>query len=163
MPPKKYLESSLETLALGQRIDRDELVRQLQELGYSRVPLVEDRGTFSARGAIVDVYAPGVEPPYRVELDDDGVSRIRTFDPDDQKTAGEVQALRLGPAREVPDAATALERAKRVVRDLCDEMNMPTLQAREITAELDRGSGALISNALLTAYYEQLDGSAMAA
>jgi len=157
MPPKRYLESNLETLALGQRIDRDELVRQLQELGYSRVPLVEDRGTFSARGAIVDVYAPGVEPPYRVELDDDVVSRIRTFDPDDQKTAGEVQALRLGPAREVPDAATALERAKRVVRDLCDEMNMPTLQAREITAELDRGSGALISNALLPAYYEQLD------
>ena len=36
-------------------------------------------------------------------------------------------------------------------------MNMPTLQAREITAELDRGSGALISNALLPAYYAQLD------
>ncbi|MCZ6805779.1 MAG: transcription-repair coupling factor, partial [Deltaproteobacteria bacterium] len=156
VPPKRYVESNLETLALGQQVDRDELVRRLQELGYLRVPLVEDRGTFSARGAIVDVYAPGADPPHRVELDDDVVSRIRTFDPDDQKTAGEVEAIQLGPAREVPDAPTALERAKRVVRELCDEMNMPTLQAREITAELDRGSGALISNALLPAYYEQL-------
>ncbi|MDH3199992.1 MAG: transcription-repair coupling factor [Myxococcales bacterium] len=157
VPPRSYLASSLQTLAVGQRIERDELVRLLQELGYLRVPLVEDRGTFSARGAIVDVYVPGAEPPYRVELDDDVVSRIRTFDPDDQKTAGEVGSIRLGPAREVPDAPTALERAKKIVRDLCDEMNMPTLRAREITAELDRGSGALISNALLPAYYEQLD------
>ncbi|MDH3622272.1 MAG: transcription-repair coupling factor [Myxococcales bacterium] len=157
VPPRSYLESSLQTLAVGQRIERDGLVKMLQELGYLRVPLVEDRGTFSARGAIVDVYVPGAEPPYRVELDDDVVSRIRTFDPDDQKTAGEVDSIRVGPSREVPDAPTALERAKKIVRDLCDEMNMPTLQAREITTELDRGSGALISNALLPAYYEQLD------
>ena len=156
-PPRSYLDASLQTLTLGQRIERDEIVGLLQKLGYLRVPLVEDRGTFSARGAIVDVYVPGAEPPYRVELDDDVVSRIRTFDPDDQKTAAEVEAIRLGPAREVPDEPAALERAKKVVRDLCDEMNMPTLQAREITTELDRGSGALISNALLPAYYEQLD------
>ncbi|NNE18508.1 MAG: hypothetical protein HKN10_08540 [Myxococcales bacterium] len=43
------------------------------------------------------------------------------------------------------------------MRELCDEMNMPTLQARELVAELDRGSGALTSNALLPAYFDRLD------
>ncbi len=157
VPPRSYLESSLRTLEVDQRIERDELVRLFQELGYLRVPLVEDRGTFSARGSIVDIYVPGAEPPYRIELDDDIISRIRTFDPEDQKTAAEATAIQLGPAREVPDAPMAVARAKKIVRDLCDDMNMPTLQAREITAELDRGSGALTSNALLPAYYEELN------
>jgi len=157
LPPRSYLQASRQVLEVAQQIDRDDLVRCLLELGYLRVPLVEDRGTFSARGAIVDVFVPGADPPYRIELDDELISRIRTFDPDDQKTSGDVDAVRVGPAREVPDAPEAIENAKRRVRELCDEINMPTLQARELTSELDRGSGAIASNALLPAYYERLD------
>jgi transcription-repair coupling factor (superfamily II helicase) len=157
VPPRNYVQSNLITLARGLTLEREELVQRLSSLGYLRVPLVEDRGTFSARGAIVDVYAPDSPLPCRIELDDDEVSRIRWFDPDDQKTSGEVEQVQLGPTREVPDAPGAIRRAKTRVRDLCDDINMPTLKAREIGTELDRGSGALISNALLPGYFEQLD------
>jgi transcription-repair coupling factor (superfamily II helicase) len=151
------VKSGLLSIEIGEQIERDELVQRLLELGYLRVPLVEDRGTFSARGALIDVFGPDAAMPFRIELDDDLIVRIRRFDPDDQKTADETDAVQLSAAREVPDTPAAITRAKAAVRELCDEMNMPTLQARELVAELDRGSGALISNALLPAYFEELD------
>ncbi len=157
VPPRAHVKSGILTIELGERIERDAFVGRLSELGYLRVPLVEDRGTLAARGALIDVYPPDAALPFRIELDDDEVRRIRRFDPDDQKTCDEVTDLRLGPAREVPDDPAAIARAKRSVRELCDEMNMPTLQARELIDELDRGSGALIANALLPAYFERLD------
>ncbi len=157
IPPLKHVKCGLLSIELGERIERDELVRRLLELGYLRVPLVEDRGTFAARGALIDVYGPDAAVPFRIELDDDLATRIRHFDPDNQKTADETDAVQLAAAREVPDTPTAIARAKTVVRELCDEMNMPTLQTRELIAELDRGSGALLSNALLPAYFDELD------
>jgi transcription-repair coupling factor (superfamily II helicase) len=157
LPSRKHVESELVSIEVGGQIEREGLIRRLSELGYLRVPLVEDRGTFSARGALIDVYPPDAMLPCRVELDDDRVTRIRRFNPEDQKGADEVDAIRLGPAREVPDAPTSIARAKAAVRELCDAMNMPTLRARELITELDRGSGALISNALLPAYFDGLD------
>ena len=157
IPPIEHVRSALLSMEIGKRIERDELVQRLSELGYLRVPLVEDPGTFSARGALIDVYGPDATLPVRIELDDDLISRIRHFDPDDQKTGDETDSVELAPSREVPDTPNAIAHAKTVVRELCDGMNMPTLQARELIAELDRGSGALISNALLPAYFEKLD------
>jgi len=157
VPPMKHVQSGLLSIEIAEHVERDELVQRLLELGYLRVPLVEDRGTFSARGALIDVYGPDASLPFRIELDDDLVARIRRFNPDDQKSADETDAVQLASAREVPDTPAAIVRAKTVVRELCDEMNMPTLQARELIAELDRGSGALISNALIPAYFDGLD------
>ncbi len=157
IPPVDHVKSGLVSIEIAQEIERDDLVRRLSELGYLRVPLVEDRGTFSARGSLVDVYGPDADLPFRIELDDNLVSRIRRFNPDDQKSADEIDSLQLAAAREVPDTHASIARAKAIVRELCDEMNMPTLQARELVAELDRGSGALTSNALLPAYFDELD------
>jgi len=157
VPPLDHVKSGLLSIEIADRLERDELVRRLLELGYLRVPLVEDRGTFSARGALIDVYGPDAALPFRIELDDDLVARIRRFNSEDQKTVDEIDAVQLAAAREVPDTSAAIARAKTTVRELCDEMNMPTIQARELVAELDRGSGALISNALLPAYFDGLD------
>ena len=157
VPPMKHVQSRLLSIEIAERIERDQLVQRLLELGYLRVPLVEDRGTFSARGALIDVFGPDAALPCRIDLDDDLVARIRRFNPDDQKSGDETDAVQLASAREVPDTQGAIARAKTVVRELCDEMNMPTMQARELISELDRGSGALISNALLPAYFESLD------
>ncbi len=157
VPPVDHVKSGLLSIEIAEQIERDDLVRRLSELGYLRVPLVEDRGTFSARGALIDVFGPDAALPFRIELDDDLVSRIRRFNPDDQKTVDEIDSLQLAASREVPDTPVGIARAKTAVRELCDEMNMPTLQARELVAELDRGSGALTSNALLPAYFDRLD------
>ncbi len=157
LPPLEHVKSSRLTIEVDAELDRDAVVRRLSELGYLRVPLVEDLGTFSARGALIDVFGPDAKYPVRIELDDDRVARMRWFDPDDQKSVGDTASIELAAAREVPDDPAALARAKTTVRELCDDINMPTARARELITELDRGSGALISNALLPAYFERLD------
>ena len=51
--PRAELGRHLELLGKGVAFDRDALATRLVELGYARVPLVEDPGTFAVRGAVV--------------------------------------------------------------------------------------------------------------
>ena len=63
VPPMKHVQSGLLSIEIAERIERDQLVQRLLELGYLRVPLVEDRGTFSAGGALTDGLGPGASLP----------------------------------------------------------------------------------------------------
>jgi transcription-repair coupling factor (superfamily II helicase) len=79
MPLKMLREKTLQ-LKVGSSIPRDELARSLVNLGFERLPLVEEVGQFSVRGGIVDIFPHGCENPYRVELLDDEIESIRQFD-----------------------------------------------------------------------------------
>src|SRR6185295_2232943 len=70
--------------------------------GYSAVAQVMTPGEFCFRGGIVDLYPMGAAMPYRLDLDDDVVETIRTFDVDTQRSLYAVQDVRLLPAREFP-------------------------------------------------------------
>jgi transcription-repair coupling factor (superfamily II helicase) len=72
------------------------------------VPQVLDPGDFAVRGALLDVYPMGAAEPYRIELLDEEIDSIRSFDPESQRSLHKVDAVRLLPAREFPldDAAT---------------------------------------------------------
>ena len=72
------------TVAVGEEIDRDDLVEKLVGVGFERMPLVEDRGQVSCRGGIVDVQDATARHPVRIELFGDTVESIRTFDLESQ-------------------------------------------------------------------------------
>src|SRR5690349_14036122 len=67
LPPQVMKELS-ERLSVGQDFDRDELARKLAHMGYQSSPLVEDLGTFSVRGGIIDVFSPLYDKPVRIEF-----------------------------------------------------------------------------------------------
>ncbi|HEU4383104.1 MAG TPA: TRCF domain-containing protein [Anaeromyxobacteraceae bacterium] len=75
-----------EILAAGVSLDREGLLRRLVELGYARVPLVEDPGTFAVRGGILDLWSPLDERPVRLEFFGDEVESLRPFEADTQRT-----------------------------------------------------------------------------
>lgn len=83
----------------------DELPAQLPvalaKLGYQAVPIVEDPGTFSLRGGIVDIFSPAHPWPVRLELFGDMVESLRSFDPATQRSLEEIQQFSLIPAHEV--------------------------------------------------------------
>jgi len=83
----------------------DELPSQLPsflaKLGYQSVPLVEDPGTFSVRGGIVDIFSPAQQNPIRLELFGDTIDSLRTFDPLTQRSLSELSSFALIPAHEV--------------------------------------------------------------
>ncbi|HEU0021717.1 MAG TPA: CarD family transcriptional regulator, partial [Dehalococcoidia bacterium] len=89
------------SLKVGQRIPRlDDLLVNWVNLGYRNEPLVESPGCFSHRGGIIDVFPTHYELPVRIELWDDEIDTIRSFDPYTQRSIGPVDSVFLIPARE---------------------------------------------------------------
>ena len=102
LPPVSYVSGNSLVLDCGQRCDIDALSRQLDAAGYRHVETVFEHGEFAVRGAIIDIFPMGSELPYRIDLFDDEIDTLRTFDPDNQRTLEKVEAIRLLPAKEVP-------------------------------------------------------------
>jgi len=79
----------------------ERLAELLESMGYDNVPIVEDVGTFSIRGGIVDVFSPAHENPVRLELYGDMIDSLRFFDVDNQRSLGEAAQLQIIPAHEI--------------------------------------------------------------
>jgi transcription-repair coupling factor (superfamily II helicase) len=100
--PPSYLAAYTFFLKQGERLDADALRRQLALAGYNAVTQVVTPGEFCFRGGIVDLFPMGSTVPYRLDLDDDVIETIRSFDVDSQRTLYAVPEVRLLPAREFP-------------------------------------------------------------
>jgi transcription-repair coupling factor (superfamily II helicase) len=100
--PPAYLAAYSFQLRQGERLDAAQLRRQLAVAGYSHVTQVVAPGEFCFRGGIVDLFPMGSALPFRLDLDDDVIETIRTFDVDSQRTVYAVKEVRLLPAREFP-------------------------------------------------------------
>jgi transcription-repair coupling factor (superfamily II helicase) len=100
--PPAYLAARTFFLAQGERLDVEKLRAQLATAGYHHVTQVVAPGEFCFRGGLIDLFPTGSQLPYRLDLDDDVVEAIRTFDVDTQRTLYPVKDVRLLPAREFP-------------------------------------------------------------
>lgn len=98
--PDDLLVSAL-SLSVGQDILIDELLARLIELGYRRQPLVEEVGTYSRRGGIVDVFTYTQSEPLRIEFFGDTIESIRTFSVSSQRSSGRREQCVVLPSREV--------------------------------------------------------------
>jgi transcription-repair coupling factor (superfamily II helicase) len=97
------LRESVIYLSEGDEIDRDRLIHFLRDGGYTSARTVEERGDFSIRGAIVDVYTPFYEEPLRLEFDGDRLESIRRFETESQRSLpqGAMKNAILLPARDI--------------------------------------------------------------
>lgn len=98
--PKGSLSSSIISIRSSEEIDREELIKRLSNIGYSQVPLVENRGEFAVRGGIIDIYSTLDNGPVRIELLGDIVESIRIFDPSTQRSVSGVKEAVILPARD---------------------------------------------------------------
>ena len=102
LAPASFLLGRTFWLKTGQRLDIAALRQNLVEAGYSAVSNVVAGGEFAVRGGIVDLFPTGSDTPYRIDLFDDEIDSIKTFDPDSQRTIAPVSEIRLLPAHEFP-------------------------------------------------------------
>jgi transcription-repair coupling factor (superfamily II helicase) len=102
LSPKAYLSANTFMLKKGQRLDLEALRQQCAEAGYHHVTQVISHGEFSVRGGLIDLFPMGSALPYRLDLFDDEIETIRTFDVDTQRSLYPVPEIRLLPAREFP-------------------------------------------------------------
>jgi transcription-repair coupling factor (superfamily II helicase) len=102
LPPTSYLAAYTFFLKRGDRLPTVDLSRQLTLAGYSNVSQVVGPGEYSIRGGVIDLFPMGSTLPYRIDLFDEEIDSIRTFDVDTQRSIYKVNEVRLLPAREFP-------------------------------------------------------------
>ena len=107
LPPVPFLAGRTFWLKTGQTLDIGRLKTNLVDAGYNHVSHVVAAGEFAVRGGIVDLFPMGSEMPYRIDLFDDEIDSIKTFDTDTQRTISPVSEIRLLPAHEFPTDSEA--------------------------------------------------------
>jgi transcription-repair coupling factor (superfamily II helicase) len=102
LAPPAFLAGHTFFMKKGERLQLDKLRAQLTLAGYQHVTQVVAAGEYSVRGGLVDLFPMGTQLPYRIELFDDEIETIRSFDVDSQRSLYPVPEIRLLPAREFP-------------------------------------------------------------
>ncbi len=100
--PQTYLVGNSLMLAVGEILNVEQLRSNLEKAGYHCVDTVYEHGEFAVRGSLIDLFPMGSDHPFRIELFDDEVETLRTFDPETQLTLDKVEKIQLLPAKEFP-------------------------------------------------------------
>ncbi len=114
LAPPAFLAGYTFHFKVRQKLDEARLKAQLTLAGYQHVTQVVSPGEYAVRGGLIDLFPMGSTVPYRVDLFDDEIDSIRTFDPDSQRSLYPVPEVRLLPGREFPmdEAARAKFRSR---------------------------------------------------
>jgi transcription-repair coupling factor (superfamily II helicase) len=116
LPPRSYVQARSFELKVGASLAIEPLRTRLIESGYASVSQVTGPGEFALRGSLFDVYPMGSDSPVRVDLLDDRIDSIRSFDPDTQRSLQSTPQLTMLPAREMPVDAESVKAFRRRYR-----------------------------------------------
>ena len=162
LPPPEDMRAATVTVLAGAAWEHEATLLALIHAGYTRVPLVEDPGSYAVRGTVVDIWPAGAETPTRLELEDDLVASMSAFDSETQislPTGGHATTLR---ALVVPPTGLALHteahalRARRTIMALADALDFPSSKARSLAEELSAGRPVFADDAYLPVFYNEL-------
>ncbi|HLW92219.1 MAG TPA: transcription-repair coupling factor [Roseiarcus sp.] len=94
-PPRSFIAAASFSAAPGNSVDMAALALWLEANGFSRASAVRDVGDYAMRGGILDLYAPGAPAPVRLDFFGDTLESIRAFDPETQRSTGQLRSLDL--------------------------------------------------------------------
>lgn len=100
--PLDYLVGNSLIVSVGETINIDQMRINLERAGYHAVDTVYEHGEFAVRGSLIDIFPMGSSRPYRIDLFDDEIETLRTFEPETQLTIDRVEKIHLLPAKEFP-------------------------------------------------------------
>ncbi len=110
--PADYLIGNSLMVACGQKINIATMRSNFEKAGYHFVDTVYEHGEYAVRGSLIDIYPMGSDQPYRLDLFDDEIETLRTFDPETQLTVEQVTSIQLLPAKEFPLDKNGISRFK---------------------------------------------------
>lgn len=102
LAPEEFISQRAFDYNMGDQLDIEQLRTKLERNGYRNVETVSEHGEFTVRGSLVDIYPMGAKLPFRIDLFDNEVESLRTFDPETQRTLTKTDQICLLPAREIP-------------------------------------------------------------
>ncbi|MBR5047679.1 MAG: DEAD/DEAH box helicase, partial [Eubacterium sp.] len=144
--------------------------RKLVEMGYESCGMVEKPGDFSTRGSIIDIFPLTEDAPVRIELWDEEVDSIRSFDVDSQRSIEKLDSISIYPASDMILTQSRIQEAIRRMREDYKEReiffksqkkNKEKERLRKMvmaaTTDLDSYGTALGNEALLSYFYEETE------
>jgi len=168
MPPFYLFRKYQFSLKIGDKIDLGKFLKKLEVIGYERVQMVEGKGQFSVRGGIIDIFPSTEEYPFRIELFDDEVDSLRTFDVMTQRSIKTAEEVFIFPATEF---IVEEEHIKRGISSLSKDLNSYLSKIRktksgmaeklrekfdEIMEEISQGKKRESIKVLINYFYEDL-------
>lgn len=108
LPPVSYIAGRVMTLKAGAKLNRETFRESLSRAGYRAVETVYEPGEYAMRGAIIDLFAMGMDEPIRIDLFDDEIDTLRHFDPGNQRSTNKVDVIELLPAHEYSLSRSAI-------------------------------------------------------
>ncbi|MEE4376625.1 MAG: transcription-repair coupling factor [Candidatus Competibacteraceae bacterium] len=133
LAPRAHLDGHVFLLSVGERLDQDEFRQRLEAAGYNCVSQVMEHGEFAVRGSLIDLFPMGCEYPFRIDLFDDEVESIRTFNPESQRSIAKAEVIELLPAREFPLSKAAITRFRKSYRSRFEGDPQRSLIYREVS------------------------------
>ena len=134
LPPRDYLDANTLLLDVGEKLSLATTRRRLENAGYQCVSRVMSHGEFAVRGSLLDIFPMGHSEPFRIDLLDDEIDSIRTFDPDTQRSREKVERIHMLPAREFPLDETGISRFRQAYRNVFEGDPQRSLIYREVSA-----------------------------
>ncbi|MBI5237200.1 MAG: transcription-repair coupling factor [Deltaproteobacteria bacterium] len=154
--PAEGLKEKVINLKKGEEYLRDELTVSLQEIGYSRMSMVEERGEVSVRGGILDIFPPMYDAPLRIEFFGDEVESIRSFDLSTQRSLKEINEVRILPARETTLVRDSRVDARERLIERADSLGLKREAWEPLSDRLREGSLSGM-DAILPLFHKRLD------
>jgi transcription-repair coupling factor (superfamily II helicase) len=139
LSPRSHVLANTFALKPGSPLNLEETRQRLESVGYQCVSQVLQHGEFAVRGSILDLFPMGSHMPYRIELFDEEVESIRTFDAETQRSAGKVKEINLFPAREFPFDDAAIKRFRQAFRARFPEASLSNPLYQDISKGIAPG------------------------
>ena len=155
--PVAQFNQYLQIISVGDTLNRDDFCMRLMSGGYKRVGLVEEKGEFSIRGNIVDIFPPTEKNPLRMEMLGDDIEAIRSFDGSSQRSIGPVDAFIVPPAGEVIINTSTLELAVRNIRRRAGDLSLSREIRNSLVDTLQNDLANSINPIFLPLFYEAYD------
>ncbi|MDD5525343.1 MAG: transcription-repair coupling factor, partial [Smithella sp.] len=155
--PVAQFNQYLQIISTGDTINRDDFCSRLMSGGYKRVGLVEEKGEFSIRGNLIDIFPPAENNPLRLEMVGDEIESIRTFDASSQRSIGQASAFVVPPSSEVMIHPQSLELAVRNIRRRAADLALSRETRDSLVDSLGNGLSTSINPIFLPLFYEIYD------
>ncbi|MFT5697184.1 MAG: transcription-repair coupling factor (superfamily II helicase) [Desulforhopalus sp.] len=162
--PSQVLANMAEYIEAGEGCDQDELLNKLDLLGYEKVSLVQSMGDFSLRGGIIDIFPPpfaidaGVvhEGPIRLDYFGDTIDSLRSFDPFNQRSTGEIGQATLLPVTDILLDRTKAHQRKiaRTFEQLGETHDWRSEETARLTEKISNGIRFAGMEFFLPLYYQ---------
>ena len=123
LAPREHVLANSFSIKVGDDFNLELNRLKLESVGYQCVSQVYQHAEFAVRGAIVDLFPMGSKLPFRIELFDEDIESIRTFDPETQRSLEKINQIQLFPAREFPFTDESIKHFRQAFRDTFPEVS----------------------------------------